>query len=194
MTVVAVTGAARGGKTTVVTWLGIRHHIAGLDVYSSFWVGFPYVPINLDELAEWQDRQEQLIDLALLVDEIHLWADSRHSMSVKNRVMSYFAYQAKKRNVEFIFSTHRTRLVDWRIIDNVDVLIECEMVVKDDRGRLAEYTKTLEPLVVDGVLEPFVKMTMLNLGSKTGAVRMLEARPIFPYFNTRELLGLTEGV
>ena len=71
---------------------------------------------------------ENLKNVAIGIDEFHIFCDSRIAASKRNRLISYFALQTRKRNVSLYFTTQFLDQVDKRLRRLVDYRIMCEAV------------------------------------------------------------------
>lgn len=142
-----IIGGIGSGKTLLMTLLGYLEHLNGRSVLANYHLHFPYAYLNLrDVLGAIMDK-EQLEDIVMLIDEIHIAFDSRTSMTDRNRYGSYFVLQTRKRNVHLYFTSQSIWQVEVRIRENVDRLITCESLAKQGmpdvfRYHIIDYTTT----------------------------------------------------
>ena len=86
---------------------------------------FNFEFITLDDFMNMVENNVGLNDCILLLDELHIWLDSRTSMSKRNRTISYFALQTRKEDVDLYYTTQYLIQVDIRIRNLTTHLVEC---------------------------------------------------------------------
>lgn len=145
-----ITGPRGSGKTLFMTYLGIHDAMmAGHKVWANYpiecWVdsmvipGKVYhlksLPLNIEQVLLFD---QQLAEGYVLIDEINLWASSRRSMSVANRLISDTLQLIRKRRLTFIFTTQNFKWMDSRIRWQTDFLCECKDTSDNHDGRFIE--------------------------------------------------------
>ena len=136
--VLMLIGRRNQGKTLAMTALasamlkrykkmGAAHRKVAANYHVSFaeWQS-PYI---VDEMALFPDWAR---DLLLLVDEATSLFNSRRAMSKVNVNFSNFLMQIRKRGVEVLFTTQFPQSVDYMLLLQVDLFLQCELV---DNGR-----------------------------------------------------------
>lgn len=124
---IGIKGPLGSGKTSVLTFVGLRQYAVGLNVYSNYGLNFrpgptcgEVLPFSSENLAngEWQGPG------ILLIDELPVWMDSRASIS--NRLSSQMVLQTRKKKTHIAYTTQFLDQVDLRVRRLTDVVIECE--------------------------------------------------------------------
>jgi hypothetical protein len=124
MTTISFEGGLGSGKTLGMTFfLGVERDIAHKTVYANYPLHFDHFELQMGKLLADMD---ELQDVAIGIDEFHIFCDSRVAASKKNLFFSYFATQTRKRNVSFYFTSQFLDQVDKRIRRLVDYRIMCE--------------------------------------------------------------------
>lgn len=128
-------GGVRGsGKTRCLAVLAIKFMSLGFPA----WLNFPVECIVLMPDGERRHVQSQMLDLKALLssphdykgglvglDEIQYYADSRLSMSVKNRMVGYEIMQIRKMGLSFAYSVKWLRWAEPRVRQETDWWYQC---------------------------------------------------------------------
>lgn len=111
----------------------------------------------------------------VIIDEFHIFSDSRLSSSNHNILMSYFITQTRKQNVQLIYTTQQFGQVDIRVRDNTDVLA------------LPAYNAINDIMTV-----VFLKRDWLSSQFKFSHIKTYtNLRPVFARYSTEQLIGET---
>jgi len=88
-------------------------------IYSNFKLNPKYFgktfPINREILVEMYKEKHKFQKCIFMIDELHIFADSRESQSKENKAIGYLAGQLGKRGVIFLGTTHFFNLVELRL-------------------------------------------------------------------------------
>jgi len=117
--IIEIMGDLGSGKTLFMTFLGHLLYKKGYPIMANYHLGFPYKPIDFKQVQE-------LTKCAILVDEMHVFMDSRRSLKKFNQEFSYFILQTRKRNIILIYTTQFHSSVDLRLRRIVDYIIMAE--------------------------------------------------------------------
>ncbi|MFW6130272.1 MAG: AAA family ATPase [Atribacterota bacterium] len=79
-------------------------------------------PENISELLTEAGEETSTKKKLMVIDEFHIFSDSRLSSSHHNILMSYFVTQTRKQDIQLIYTTQQFGQVDIRIRDNTDIL------------------------------------------------------------------------
>ena len=113
------------GKTLSMVRQAYMLYKMGKTVYSNFDLQFPHKNFTLKELMDYSKDGTTFYDAVFLIDEAHIFIDSRSSFSAKNKVLSYFITQTRKKDVYLMYTTQHFMQVDKRLRQNTDVFVEC---------------------------------------------------------------------
>lgn len=113
----------RQGKTLGMTTRLYRAHLAGKQVYSNYWLNFPFRRVDAGILKDMATDEIELANCALGVDEVHIVIDPRTSMTARTRTISYLLTQTGKRNVDFHYTTQHERQIEIRLWNNSEYLV-----------------------------------------------------------------------
>jgi len=116
------------GKTLLMTRRLFRRYQQGYRILTNYHVNFPHEKLDADRLMK---MGEDLQDCAIGIDELHVLMDSRNSQSGRNKLLSYFILQTRKRNVVLHYTTQHEMQVDVRLRRNTDYWVKCERVGKN---------------------------------------------------------------
>lgn len=120
--IVGVIGAMGSGKTLFATSLAFKLK-DNYKIMTNYEVSFRDDVITPDKMGAFFDRVNKVNDDTLMIiDEFHIFTDSRLSSSRHNILMSYFITQTRKQNIQLIYTTQQFGQVDVRVRDNTDLL------------------------------------------------------------------------
>lgn len=103
-----------------------KYYLRGHRVFSNYRLSFPHTILTAKKLYSLIEEKDQLQDCVLLLDELHVWLDSRASMRKKQRIITYFILQTRKRSVRLLCSTQHFDQVDKRLRNTTDILVFCK--------------------------------------------------------------------
>lgn len=111
--IIAFVGTVGSGKTLSAVYEAYKYYkYKGYTVYSNIGLKFPHIKLNRKTLDALIKEKKGLQDAVLLMDEVHISVDSRSSMSKRNKAISYFVLQTRKRNVRLLYTTQHLHQVD----------------------------------------------------------------------------------
>lgn len=113
------------GKSLSMVRYAYLYHRAGYRILSNIKLNFPYETYTLQNLIDFANSGIGLRKVVILLDEAHIFLDSRSSVSKRNRIISYFLLQTRKKGCHLYYTTQRFGQVDKRLRENTDVTINC---------------------------------------------------------------------
>lgn len=132
-------GSMGTGKTLSSVRYAYLWYKKGYTIYSNIKLNFPSVRIGLQELIDFANAETYLDKSIVLLDEAHVFLDSRNSQSKRNKMISYFIVLTRKMGCHLIYTTQKFHQIDKRLRDNSDVVVNC--TTKTYRGE--KYTHNL---------------------------------------------------
>lgn len=167
----------------MMTYEAYKYYLRGHTVYSNYKLNFPYVPLTFGKLQKMIENREELQDAVLVLDELYIHIDSRNSMKKRNKIMSYFILQTRKRNVRLLYTTQHLAQVEKRLRDTTDIIVF--------NKNLSNQTSLVAN---DGSKPTYIKQEYLlqwadNPKPKT---KIIYADPIFPLYDTREIIDMED--
>lgn len=122
----------------------------------------------LTEANEETDRKKIMV-----IDEFHIFSDSRLSSSYHNILMSYFITQTRKQDIQLIYTTQQFGQVDIRVRDNTDALA------------LPAYNASKDEMKVI-----FLKRDWLTSQFKFSHLKTFRnLKPVFGKYSTEQVIG-----
>jgi len=121
--IIAITGSMGSGKTLLASALAYKYFSQGSNIYANYGLKFKHSPLMMSDIS---DFSFDFSNALLVIDEIHLFMDSRQSATKTNRIISYFITQSRKRNLVLVYTTQQSNQVDKRLRNNTDYFIKCE--------------------------------------------------------------------
>jgi len=167
--IVGIQGGLGSGKTLLMTRYLVKEFWAGRSVVANY--GLRGVDFNVLNMSDLLNKEVDLQDVSVGIDEFTVFADCRTSMS--NKLITYFILQTRKRNVCLYYTTQDFGMLDKRILRHTHLFITADKV-DDDNFRL--YT------VIDArdrIARP--------------SEFVLRITPWFRFFDTNEIIMPLEG-
>lgn len=159
------------GKTLCAVLFAYLMYLSGKKVISNIRLFFPFEWINIKDIVELSPK---LNNSFLLIDEIHMIADSRTPTALENRCITYFFLQSRHRDCDIGYTTQQASQCDIRIRKNTDIKIICEnMGVDSDQ---------------DGINDIF-HLIINNIVDKTTVEYSIYGEPVFEMYKSKEIVN-----
>jgi hypothetical protein len=174
--IIGIEGPIGSGKTILMVRYLRKDFVKGKAIFANLGLkNMKYEKVDMSKILDMHENQFNLNKCSLGIDEITVFADCRCSGSKLNRLISYFILQSRKRNVDIYFTTQNLNMVDFRLIDYMDLQINCHKVL-DKRGQ---------------EIEGFGRYIVYDLrDAKNIGVKefILDYRPYYKYYDTFEVI------
>lgn len=170
------------GKTASAVWECYQYYRLGYTIYSNIGLSFPHIKFTKRILEQKIKEKEGLQNAVILLDEGTIFMDSRTSMGKKNRYLSYFVLQTRKRNVRLIVTVQHMHQLDRRLRDTCDIICQCK--------NLSNKTSTVKEGQQTYIMQEYVLQWADE--SIKPKKKILYANPIFPLYDTREIVSFEE--
>jgi len=133
-------GNIGSGKTLSMTRFGYVHYLKGYKVFANYHLEFPHEKVTPEFLEQIVKGEVDLTgNNIFLLDEIQMYIDSRSSANKRNRIISYFIMQIRKKKIILCFTAQMEHTIDKRLRELCQNKIECSIVdvkVKKEDGTL----------------------------------------------------------
>ena len=171
-------GRQGSGKTAFITKLLVDNYSNSRKVYSNYSLfGIDYEKITFDN-----KRNKSAIDILkiisynpdyfnnsiMLLDEIHIYFDSRDFMKQNNRIIQNFFSQLRKRNILLLATT--------QYILHLDIRIRRQALAVFQMANLKDGIFRVDVHEIDGYYTSFIRTELVNLND------------YFKYYDTNELI------
>lgn len=114
------------GKTLSLTRYVYREYLKGKKIYSNMHFNFPYERITKEKLLKYKEDHTLFNNCIIVIDEIHVFIDSRRSMSKGNVDIGHLLVMTRKLGVDLYWTSQQEHQVDRRLRDNTEIKIRCE--------------------------------------------------------------------
>jgi len=171
-------GRQGSGKTAFITKLLVDNLSSNKKVYSNYTLfDIDYEKITFDNkrnknaidiLDVIKDNPNYFNNSIMLLDEIHLYFDSRDFMRHNNRIIQNFFSQLRKRNILLLATT--------QYILHLDVRIRRQALAVFQMTNLRDGIFQVDVHEIDGYFTRFLKSELVNLND------------YFKYYDTNELI------
>lgn len=120
-----IAGGIGQGKTLAMVWYLLREHLQlNKTVYANFHLkGIPYKYLTFDDLMQMAEEGFDFRNAVIVIDEAHIWLDSRTAASKLNRLFTYFVLQTGKEDINLYYTTQDFGQVDIRLRQRTDFAI-----------------------------------------------------------------------
>ena len=171
-------GRQGSGKTAFITKLLVDNYSNDRKVYSNYSLfGIDYEKITFDNkrnknaidiLNVINDNPDYFNNSIMLLDEIHIYFDSRDYMKRENRIIQNFFSQLRKRNILLLGTT--------QYVLNLDNKIRRQALAVFQMTNLKDGIFRVDVHEIDGYYTSFIRTELVNLND------------YFKYYDTNELI------
>lgn len=128
--VCGIYGWKGSGKTTALTLFGYLESITKVrqHIFSNYKLNYDFEWLKGHDMIELTDK---LNDSAVMIDELHEYADSRNSGTLQNKRVSDFFLQSRHTRSNVYYTTQYKDQIDKRIRRITDLDIICENMFID---------------------------------------------------------------
>jgi len=130
--IIGVIGNLGVGKTLCITTLGYLLYMNGYSVYANYHIKFPYKYLDSVEILSSIDKKSS--KNVLLLDELWVSADSRHSQLDRNIVISRAIAQSRKKRCIVFYTAQWISQVESRIKTLTNMLLHPRIFLVDKNG------------------------------------------------------------
>jgi hypothetical protein len=187
--IVAITGDIGSGKTLLMTAISYNDFIIEKRViYSNYKLNYKHVWLNVNEITnlfsegmQFRDKTGNMLHkVSFLVDEMHIFLDSRGSgSSLKNKLITYWILQTRKRGIDLFYTTQFFGQVDKRLRNLVDYKIECQNLGTEKNPYF--YYSLYKRIAVESLIE-FVKIRDFALNNFQNYYKLYDSYEIINPF------------
>jgi hypothetical protein len=146
--IIGFIGKIGSGKTLSMVKSAFEKYKKGFTIYTNFKLIFPFKKgygeiINLDMqfFKDYGKSSLNLLNAIILIDEAHVFFDSRNAMLKRNKIFSKFVTQSRKRSVDLYYTTqdnsyesfYSSGQVELRLRKLTDYIVFCEKVIEKDK-------------------------------------------------------------
>lgn len=128
------------GKTLLMTMMLHGKSQKKSAIFANYGLTFPFTKLTDDFFKDYSALP--IFDCAVGMDEISVYYSSRGAMCKRNKHMSKFIVQTRKRNVNLYYTAQQASLVDVRIRNNTDYYIYPKMFIRDKKGKILNKSPT----------------------------------------------------
>lgn len=170
------------GKTLSMVYEAYQYYKKGFKVFANFRLNFPYTRLTKRVFDAMVENKTQLTHCVVLIDEIHIWLDSRSSMQKKNKMITYWILMTRKASVRLLCTTQHLHQVDKRLRDTIDILVFC----KNRSNKTSIVSGTDGDLWIE---QEFV----FQWAEQPPQKRLLYGNPVYPMYDTTEMIDINDA-
>lgn len=173
--IIGFIGDMGSGKTLSMVRIAYSLYMKGYTIYSNFHLNFPFEYFTLRDILQYAENSQNFTNTVFLIDEAHIFMDSRRSGSAKNLALSYFTLQTRKQNVWLFFTTQYYHQVEKRLRASTNAFVECSFKSFTDNYRIQQNVC----LNIWNIIKSN-KITVKKF--------VFNANPFFPLYDTNEVV------
>lgn len=176
--IIAFIGTVGSGKTLSAVYECYKYYRQGKRVFSNIHLKFPHIQLTFKRLMEMIRNKEELQDAVIFLDEVHIFIDARSSMKKRNKLVSYFILQTRKRNVRLLYTTQHLAQAEKRLRDTTDIICFCKNI--SDKTSLVNNPST--PLYIQ---QEYVMQWDEGVPPQR---KIIIGNPVFPLYDTKQMI------
>lgn len=167
-------GRRGAGKTLTMVKDGLKYFLNGYRILRNFECGFGEY-ISDEEILD-LNKDSEIYNCVIMIDEIQIFFDSRRSMKKQNLLFSNFIQQIRKRNIIVLATSQYSNTVDLRFRQHVDIMAMPNFIKSLDVCEVIYIDLTSVEDMLQGIKEPnHVKV-------------IFDAKPIYKLYQTEEMI------
>jgi len=191
--IVIFVGGQGSGKTISIVKMLLEDYANGKKIMTNFTLqGIKYKIMTKEMIKNYSSNQEQIQNTSLGLTELHTIIDSRSSG--KNKTLTWFFLQLRKRGVTLYGDSQHFGQIDKRVREETDIFIECQCYLLDDNYKLIptfkkEFTdEEFNNLYIKN--KCFVKHIIHGVEVFRIKSYYFRAKDISKYYNTNEVIDI----
>jgi hypothetical protein len=175
--IIGFIGDMGSGKTLSMIRHAVSDYNKGFKIYSNVQLKLiKYEILDMKKLIEYAEGRVNLDKVTILLDEAHIFLDSRTSMLKRNRILSYLLLQSRKAGFNLYYTTQYTHQIDKRLRSVTEVAVTClTKTFRKEKYTLNKLTK-------------FSSVT----GIKTQNI-VFKSSDYYKYYDTRQIIHFSES-
>lgn len=194
-------GDIGSGKTlSLVKYVYENYYLKDKNIYTNVGLKFfgkqsksQIIKMSSEFFKDFAKSSQEINDACVIIDEAHVFIDSRRSGSTKNIVFSKFITQSRKKNVDLILTSQdkspfhfiKSGQIELRVRKLIDNIIYSETFMKY-KGRW--YKNFNDPVPKDALM--LIRNTYYDKYLDKLNVKMFKANPYFKLYNTNEIIDI----
>lgn len=171
--IVLYKGRRGSGKTLTMTKDGLQYFKDKYSILRNFSCKFGKYITDDQILA--LDKNSNIKDCVLMIDEMQIFFDSRRSMRKASIEFSNFIQQIRKRNIILLCTTQYSNTIDMRLRQHIDILALPHFIKDINVCEVVYIDATSSEDILESKEPRIVKM-------------VFDAEPIFKLFDTTEMI------
>jgi len=197
--IIGFIGQRNSGKTLTMTIEAFRKYKQGYVIYSNYHLNFPHIRYDVDDLLAFAEQGQYFGNAVFLIDEIHVYFDSRASGKKRNRIFSYFLNQSSKNDIDIYYTSQYSRQVEIRLRLNTEIVVESSsrVLVWETENSVPKMKNNYRPKPKDYKFVTYVINRIIQFndtGKDFVTKRTFKANKYFELYNTREVVKMQKDM
>lgn len=194
--IISFIGNRGSGKTLSMTKEAFNRYKNGWTIYSNYKLNFPHTLITHKDILAYAENGIGFNKACILLDELHVYLDSRTPAKKRNRIFSLFITQSRKKNCDILYTTQFPRQVDVRMRIHTDMAVECRsksVIYLNEKSKPMLKTNYMSNGNEFKVLT-FIENKVIEFGYDHDKIvtRTFFANKFYDLYDTREVITLID--
>ena len=173
---IGIQGGLGAGKTILLVKYLIGDFYKGYTIFSNFKLdNIEYNKLNVEAMLENEQREVNLTNATLGIDELTVFADCRISASKMNRWISYMVLQSRKRSVDLYYTTQNFSMIDKRVLNHTHIQVIAQSLY-DNEGNIIPHFKKYSVIDMRDISNIHIERFILDI------------RPYYDFYDTDEII------
>jgi len=195
MIVIFVGGQGSGKTISIVKYL-LQDYTNGKNILTNFSLqDIKYEMLTKQMLIDYSKNQDQINNTSMGITELHTLIDSR--ASGKNKFLTWFFLQLRKRGVTLYGDTQHFGQIDKRVREETDMFIECQTYLKNTNNY--KLNPTFKKEFTDEEFERLYIKNKCYVKRIVNGVQVykiksyyFKAKEVSKYYNTNEVIDINQ--
>lgn len=185
--IIAFIGDIGSGKTISMIKYAYEEYLKGRIIYTNIWLDFPktkghgkIVDLDMQFFIDYAKSDFNIQNALVLIDEIHIYFDSRNPMTKRNKIFSKFITQSRKRSVTLVYTTQDENPLTFRMSGQVDLRVR----KLTDRVVLCKLIKVGK--------KEFIHQEFHSINGTLLTKEIVYANPYFHLYDTNQIISFDD--
>lgn len=183
--IIAFIGGIGSGKTLSMTRYALEEYKRGKTIFTNYRLEFPkdrlygkVVKLDMKFFEDYTQSKFELINSVILIDEAHVFFDSRNAMLKKNKIFSKFVTQSRKRSVDLLYTTQDISPEIFKLSGQVELRLR----------KLTDYIIFCEKYKEKNIV--FIKQHVYDSALYERYADIFYGQSFYQYYDTNEIVSL----
>lgn len=180
--IIGIVGDMGSGKTLLMSYMLYSDFKDGIKIYSNYKLNFQFEYLSPSVIENLFKLKGEKVSFG--IDEMHIFLDARSSFSSKNKLISYWILQTRKRGITLYYTTQYYSQVDKRLRNSTDYLIKAYNL--GDKNNPILFYSIFKKVDVVGGSENYIELKSFFLKNIKKFFKLYDTTEIINPFNDKD--------